>query len=74
MRKEVSSIKVEAVTDYWHPQVICEDVEDENVEDILHMMGFEDVGAGQWVYSAQSPYEAEDVRDEIIENLNQKEV
>ena len=74
MRKVRSSIKVEAVVDYWHPQVICEDVEDETIEDILHSMGFEDVGAGQWVYDAQSPYEAEDVRDEIKENLNQKEV
>ena len=70
----MEKVKVEAVVDYWKPQVICEDVEDENVEDILHMMGFEDVGDGEWVYSAQSPYEAEDVRDEIIENLNQKEV
>ena len=72
--EKVRKVRVEAVTDYWHPQVICEDVEDENVEDILHMMGFEDVGAGEWVYSAQSPMEAEDVKDEIEENLNQKEV
>ena len=73
MRK-VRKVRVEAITDYWKPQVICKDVEDETIEDILHSMGFEDVGAGEWVYSAQSPYEAEDVRDEIIENLNQKEV